>query len=405
MSAASAACRALARAVMFRLLDYRAPLPHLHRGARAQPWNKKLPLISVVVPCFNHGRFVLEALRSLKRQTLQDFEVILIDDGSDDPHTLRLLALLACLTTVQVLRQVNAGPGAARNRGICQARGRYICCLDADDCLAATYLEKCAVILESDQGVRLAQGWIRFFGTKEGDHRTYDLNPGLLRFVNHLGVSAMFYREDWLRVGGFSEDRQLLYEDWDFWMRLAELGIRSKIIREPMLFYRKHRESRLIQANRSARFNKILLREKHPRLFGDAAWRKALVANYRRCPVEDAFCNLSHAQKYRMQVRDALLLYLRADSRVSLINADELSAWLGDRTLLVFMATPQKLPAWLESSAEEVYRLFELMDTAQFDAFHSNYLKTRVVTAQWELSPGTGNGLRCSTVSRVEVLR
>lgn len=402
MIAVSSTCRALARSILFRYLDSRTHLLRLQQGSVAKEWSRELPLISVVVPCFNHGRFLIEALRSLKRQTFQDFEVILVDDGSDDLHTLHLLALLARLTSVQVIHQSNAGPGAARNRGICQASGRYICCLDADDFLAATYFEKCAVIFESDLGVRLAQGWIRFFGTQKGDHRTHDLNPGLLRFVNHLGVSAMFHREDWVRAGGFSESRQMLYEDWDFWMRLAELGVRSKVIREPMLYYRKHWESRLIRANRSSAQNKLLLRAEHPRLFDDAAWRKSLVESYCRRPVDNAFFNISSARQYRKQVKGIFLLYLRAGSRASLINAEELAVWLRGRVLVVLMATPQKLPNWLESNAEHVYRLFDLMDAGQFDAFLSNFLKTREVTAHWELSARSKNWLRRPTLSQVE---
>ncbi|WEJ70756.1 glycosyltransferase family A protein [Pseudomonas sp. PSE14] len=328
---------------------------------------------------------MLDALRSLCSQTLQDFEVIVVDDGSTERRTLHLLALLKRMTSICLLRQPNAGPGAARNLGIRHARGRYICCLDSDDCLADSYLEKCAVVLESDLGVRLVHGWIEFFGCERGVRHTFDLHPGLLRFVNHLGVSAVFHRDDWIRVAGFSESRELLYEDWDFWMRMASLGIRGKVLMEPMLLYRKHGESRLERANRNARQIKGMLRRIHPRLFHDAAWRRGLVANYRSRPTGNPFCNLSLPSQYRLHPKGVLALYIGGDSRVEDIDPEVLVARLDARSLHVLSESDRKLPAWIDAIADVVYRLPELMDRSQFAQFYENYLRTRPVVDRWIL--------------------
>lgn len=378
--------RRMGRLVLFRVIGYCAQIPQVEYGAKVARRDSSQPLISVVVPCYNHGRFLLETLRSLRSQTLQDFEVLVVDDGSTAPTTLRLLTLLDRMTSIRLLRQPNAGPGAARNLGIRHARGRYVCCLDADDRLANSYLEKCAVVLESDLGIRLVHGWIELFGGERGVWQTFDLHPGLLRFVNHLGVSAVFHRDDWIRAAGFSEDRRLFYEDWDFWMRMAGLGIRGKVLREPMLLYRKHSESRLDQANRNVRQIKRMLRRAHPRLFADAAWRRGLVAGYRCKPTENPFFNLSRSAQYRWPLKGIVVLYLGADSRAEDITPEMLAARLGSRSLHVLSESGRQLPTWIDTAADVVYRLPELMARKQFAQFYENHLRTRPVVDQWILS-------------------
>lgn len=377
--------RRAGRSVLFRLMHQCSQVPRLERGGRCTHWDSSLPLISVVVPCYNHGRFLLDTLCSLRSQTLRDFEVIVVDDGSTDRRTLHLLTLLERMTGIRLLRQPNAGPGAARNLGIRYARGRYICCLDSDDCLADSYLEKCAVVLESDLGVRLVHGWIEFFGSESGVRHTFDLHPGLLRFVNHLGISAVFHRDDWIRVTGFNESRGLLYEDWDFWMRMTSLGIRGKVLKEPMLLYRKHGESRLELASRNSRQIKCMLRRAHPRLFHDAAWRSSLMASHRRRPTTNPFCNLLHPSQYRWRPTGILALYLGADSRAEDISPEVLVARLGGRSLHVLSESGRCLPEWINAIADVVYRLPELMETFQFAQFYENYLRTRPVADQWIL--------------------
>ena len=381
-----AVTRWVGRSMLFKLMHRCAQTPLLEQGARVACRDSSQPLISVVVPCHNHGRFLLDTLRSLRSQTLKDFEVIVVDDGSTERKTLHLLALLKRMTAIRLLRQPNAGPGAARNLGIRYALGRYICCLDSDDCLACSYLEKCSVVLESDLGVRLVHGWIEFFGSERGVRHTFDLHPGLLRFVNHLGVAAVFHRDDWDLVAGFSESRELLYEDWDFWMRLACLGIRGKVLKEPMLLYRKHGESRLELANRNVRQIKGMLRRAHPRLFHDVAWRRSLVASYRRRPTSNPFCNLSGPSQYRGYPSGILALYLGADSRAEDIAPEVLAARLGTRSLHVLSESGRKLPAWIDAIADVVYQLPELMDRSQFAQFYENHLRTRPVVDQWILS-------------------
>ena len=98
---------------------------------RAGAPTKPSPAVSIVVPCFNGGHFLDGLMASLARQTFRDFEIVIVDDGSGDPQTLRKLLALDGQATV--IRQMNRGPAAARNAGIRRAKAELVFALDCDD--------------------------------------------------------------------------------------------------------------------------------------------------------------------------------------------------------------------------------------------------------------------------------
>lgn len=347
-----------------------------HEACQAQPWNPRQPLLSVVIPCFNYGAYLLQALRSVKGQTLQDIEVIIVDDGSDERRTLRLLARLQRWTALTLLRQDNAGPGAARNAGAAKARGRYVCCLDADDWLAPDYLEKCVILLEADAGTRVAHSWMQLFGEEERLARTLDLDPELLRYVNHLGVSAVFHREDWLAVGGFTLERNQ-HEDWDYWVRLACAGVRGRVIAEPLFFYRRHAGSRLAWINRRALRAYRALRQAHPAFFEASDRRRRLVDGYRKRVVFDPLRNLARPGQYHAFPAVTLVHLRRPD------DAERCRAGLqqGAASLQLIVEHEAPLPLWLQRQAEIIYRLPALLEPCQWPAFVENFHRTRSIAA------------------------
>ncbi len=105
------------------------------------------PRVSVIIPLFNKAPYILRALESVRRQTLTDYELIVIDDGSTDGSG----AIVADLKQpgLTLLIQENSGPGAARNRGLAEARGEFVAFLDADDEWLPEYLERSVNLLES----------------------------------------------------------------------------------------------------------------------------------------------------------------------------------------------------------------------------------------------------------------
>jgi glycosyltransferase involved in cell wall biosynthesis len=99
-----------------------------------------MPKISVIIPCFNQGPYLDEAVDSVLAQTFQDFEILVVDDGSTDAETIKILRDFARPKT-RIIRTENQGLSAARNNGIREAMGEYILPLDADDKIGPGYLE------------------------------------------------------------------------------------------------------------------------------------------------------------------------------------------------------------------------------------------------------------------------
>jgi glycosyltransferase involved in cell wall biosynthesis len=245
-----------------------------------------MPLISVIIPCFNLGQFLGDALDSILVQTFNDFEVIIVNDGSDDPATVRMLQTLNRPKT-RVVHMVNGGVASARNRGIGEAAGRYILPLDADDRIAPTYLEQAIAVLDAQSEVGIVYCRAELFGEASGEWLLPKFSLPHQLLDNLIFSAAIFRRKQWELVGGYSERMRTGWEDWDFWLRLTALGVKVVQLDEPLFFYRIRRGSR----DRSIGFfDKFLLMA---RLLADNRWlylqnslqiARILINGERRCP-------------------------------------------------------------------------------------------------------------------------
>lgn len=233
-------------------------------------------LASIVVPCFNYGRFVGEAVQTALCQTVRSLEVIVVDDGSTEPQTQDALRKLATLPRVRVVRQENAGLPSARNTGIALAAGEYVCCLDADDTLEPTYVEIAIAVMETDRSVGFAYSWAQLFGDETSVWRTRDFDIEEALEDNHTAAAAVFRRDDWLAAGGFRPDMRQGYEDWEFWLRLSALGRRGRVLRTPLFNHRRH--GRTMTHDAHARREQIIrgMRESNPGIFGNARLRNEI---------------------------------------------------------------------------------------------------------------------------------
>jgi glycosyltransferase involved in cell wall biosynthesis len=198
--------------------------------------------VSIVVTCFNLGEFLAEALESVDRQTFQDHELIIVDDGSDDAATLATLE--SCKAQgLQVLRTANRGLSAARNAGIAATSAEFVCCLDADDRLLPTMLERSVSVLDGSPDLAFASHWLRAFG-----HESWDWRPELCDFpdlldVNTVNGAALVRRTAIEAVGGYDETWRDGCEDWDLWISMVERGYRGTIIPEFLFEYRRRLNS------------------------------------------------------------------------------------------------------------------------------------------------------------------
>ena len=262
-----------------------------------EPWPSEWPIVSVVIPCYNYGEYLEEAVDSALGQTLQDSEVIVVDDGSTDSLTMEVLAKLDRPRT-RVIHQANTGLPGARNAGIGVATGRYICCLDADDALEETYLEKTVTLLESHPDIGFAYSWVRRFGAAEGVWEPEDFNLKKLLEYNHVSVSAVFRRQAWEAVGGYWNEMRPGYEDWEFWIRLAAHGYSGKLIPEFLLKYRKHGRSMVDEIVDQHERLVRKIRQRHARLYEDPNRAKSIAFRERQSEVESLMLNLSRPNQY-----------------------------------------------------------------------------------------------------------
>jgi glycosyltransferase involved in cell wall biosynthesis len=182
-----------------------------------------MPHVSVVIPVFNAAALVASALRSVFAQTFLDYEVILVDDGSEDREALTA-ALAEFSGRVQCIRQPNAGPARARNTGIAAATGELVAFLDADDEWLpeklARQVEYFARYPETGLLHTAVVHGTRHAGTSDGPPRSafcelYHTDF----FINTLTV--MMPRRVLQELGGFDERREIHVEDWDLWLRTA----------------------------------------------------------------------------------------------------------------------------------------------------------------------------------------
>jgi GT2 family glycosyltransferase len=341
------------------------------------------PLVTVVIPCYNYGHYVEEALASVLAQTIEDVEIIIVDDGSDDPFTVDLLNRLE-QPRLRVLHQTNAGSPTARNAGISEASGKYICCLDADDTIEPTYLEKAVTVMEARSDIGFVASWVRLFGDQNGLWKFAPFDVDRIVKQNQLCVSAVFRRDLCLAAGGFSQ-RMLSISDWEFWLRLGSLGVGGWCVPEPLLNYRQHGGSML---GRTVPIHEELIaciRALNPEMF-DPAFRSTIKAARHPIPAAAPFAWLSQVQ-YRTSSRPGLLVLaprlemseparawfselqaLRETHDLHIVTTDDTPPdWTADASLV---AAPETL--WdtrCSALTSQVYHLHYLLDVALHEEF------------------------------------
>jgi glycosyltransferase involved in cell wall biosynthesis len=209
----------------------------------------KDPIVTVVIPCFNHGRFVRQAVESCLAQVEAEVRVVVVDDGSDDGQT--PAACDACEgELVRVIHQQNMGLPAARNRGAAGTASEYLVFLDADDWIEPEFVKQLAEAVREEGGPagEVSHGYCqeRLVEKGTGIWRVPDWDPVLMLITNLHPVTALIRRECFEAVGGFTEEMKGGYEDWDLWIKFVERGWRGVRVREPLFVWRRHSHETMV---------------------------------------------------------------------------------------------------------------------------------------------------------------
>ena len=223
--------------------------------------------VAVVMPCFNDGATIDEAVDSAVGPDQEECELIVIDDGSTDPKTISAFDRLE-RRGVRILHQPNLGAEVARMNGVLETSAPYIFPLDADDILVSGALAALADALDAHPEAAAAWGDGVTFGDTDVFQASYRrIDPWLLSYVNVLPGSGAFRRTKLLEVGGWTKKTEPGHEDWDIWMGFAERHYAGVYVPVSTLRYRVHGERRARRAmkNHDAVFAE--LQKRHPLLF------------------------------------------------------------------------------------------------------------------------------------------
>ena len=178
-----------------------------------------MPKISVIVPCYNQAQYLDECLESLINQSFQEWECIIVNDGSPD-NTIEIgNAWVNRDSRFKLVTIQNGGVSNARNIGIKNANSELILPLDADDKLAPLYLEKAYKEL-SINNYTIVYCKAQYFGEKEGEMPVSFKSLKSLLLKNEIFVSALFRKKDFDNTDGFDVNMIHGYEDWEFWINL-----------------------------------------------------------------------------------------------------------------------------------------------------------------------------------------
>ena len=195
--------------------------------------------VTIVVPCYNQGNFLEEALQSVLEQTYIYWKCIIVNDGSTDSTKQIALKWVQKDSRFRYIEKRNGGLSSARNAGIRQCDTTYVFPFDADDRLHKTYLERAYNILSKDKKIEVLTVKVQNFGAKNNILNLPEYSFETLLIRNCFIACSIFKKETYDRVGGYDENLKS-FEDWDFWISALKDGGKHYQIEEVLYFYRKH---------------------------------------------------------------------------------------------------------------------------------------------------------------------
>lgn len=200
--------------------------------------------VSVIIPAYNVMTYLAKTVESVLKQTLTDFEVIIVNDGSSDGIE-KWVDTIAD-NRVKLVSQKNQGAAAARNTGIAHAKGTYIAFIDSDDLWEPTKLKKQADFLDKNSDVGLIYAWIISIdanGNNRGKIYASNLEGYVWEKLIEENIirccSAAMVRGDCFEKLGVFDQNLRFAEDWEMWIRIAR-NYSFAVIKEPLVYYRHH---------------------------------------------------------------------------------------------------------------------------------------------------------------------
>jgi glycosyltransferase involved in cell wall biosynthesis len=229
-----------------------------------------LPKVSVIIPCYNHGEFLPEAVSSVTSMRSAEVELIVVDDGSTDDRTRREMNSLEA-AGIHVIHQKNKGLAAARNAGISAAQAKYVLPLDADNRVRDAYIDFGIRILDSDPQIGVVYGDAEYMGIRTGRWHVGPFDLTRLVQWNYIDACAVYRRVVWEQNGGYDGTMPTQgLEDWDFWLSTVQHGWKFRYVPEVLFDYRTAHDSMLARSHAFDLQTEKFIAAKHAALHREA---------------------------------------------------------------------------------------------------------------------------------------
>ena len=202
------------------------------------------PLVSIVVPCYNQGQYLDEALQSILEQTYENWECIIVNDGSPDVTETTARQWVEKDGRFKYCSKENGGISNARNYGISNSIGEFILPLDADDKISNDYIDLAITEFQQNSSLKLVYCKASKFGDEIGPWILDPFSLYNLSIKNMIFCTALFRKKDWQLVEGYDVNMIHGVEDWEFWIAILKKGGNVKCLDVTGFFYRVKKVSR-----------------------------------------------------------------------------------------------------------------------------------------------------------------
>ena len=193
------------------------------------------PVISIIIPCYNSESTLEATLESVLNQDFQDWEAIIVNDGSKDLTDEIAQKWVKKDNRFQYYSKQNEGLGKTRNFGINKAKGTYILPLDSDNLVEKDFVKNALQVFNTNTNIGVVHGYAEYFGERKGLWKVEDFNLKEILVRNYIDACAIYKKELWEKVGGYDENMPHQgHEDWEFWIALSNQNV---------VFYNLHKIS------------------------------------------------------------------------------------------------------------------------------------------------------------------
>ncbi len=208
-------------------------------------YNQKRDLLSVVIPYYNLGSLLNETLKSVLNSTYKEMEIIIVNDGSNDKESLKILEKIERENNpkIKIIHTENQGLATARNKGASEANGEFLAFVDADDLIDKEFFKKAIRILKSYKNVSFVYSWVEYFGDLQDVWPTYNAEFPYLLAHNMINANLVLKYEEFMNKGLNKKEMKYGLEDYEAWINILANGGIGVAIPEVLVKYRIREDS------------------------------------------------------------------------------------------------------------------------------------------------------------------